>query len=1025
MSVFYRSLKSVWGMCLGAALSAGSVSGVFSQTIDVQIGTQTGTGSELPITSCWGYSYTQQIYLASDLIASGIQGSAEITSLRFYYASGATSNSTGWTVYLGNTAKTAFTSTTDWESLANLSQVYTGTVTYPATGNWMQIDFETPFIWDGTSNLIVAVDENQSGFNCTINWQKSDLGSNRGIYYRNDSTNPDPASPPTANGRVNYVNNIQLVATFPEPCSGTPVLSNIVSNEGTDVCENSDLVLTVEDAATNYFFEGITYQWQQFDGTNWVDVAGETESTYEINGINSSTDYQVVIGCSLTDDEVTLAPLSIVVHENPTVTVDIEESVVCPSNGVTVTASGADTYSWAPSAGLSAANTATVDALPSTATVYTVTGTDAYGCTATAQTTITPFANVSSQAVVNPSELCEANVPVSITVSEAPEVVGGAWEYRFLGADGITEVQPWNTTSVYNFIPSEDSVYTFYYQLRNSACTDLLDSVKISVAVGFGSEGVAITNYDCNNLGGSASLINPFGQVATASIYSNDFNAPADLSAFTLSGQAANTDGRLVLTPSATSINGNALLTVPGFTAGPNNSFSISFDLTADLPIDNYGTGGADGITYSFGNDATPTSNGSHQNGRGTKLRLSFDSAGNSTENNNQSGIYLVYGWTANNAFGPASAQTLAYSNNIALWKGQTDVPVVLTIDANGFAHLTVGGVPVFENVQMPAAYLTADVSGWNHLFSAGTGGDAMRHAIDNLNIETGALQFGITQSPTATPTDWQVSSTFTDLTPGTYYIWAAKDETAVCGKMIETVVIGNANPVVELGADTTICAGETLILDAGNPGASYVWSNSGEVSQTLEVSTAGTYTVYATAPNGCLGIGNINVSVSETPSASGIYRQGSYPNFVFSVLNADNAATYDWNFGDGTILTNAPATVSHYYTSDAPTTVTVTLSNDCGSVDISEAYGDLAIENTQLSGLKIYPNPATDNFTVSLDDASEANVSVVSTAGSVVLENTPFSSQIVVNTAVWESGIYFVTVSANGAVTTSKVVVR
>lgn len=1021
MRVFTKLVKKVF---LGVTISVASVSNTFAQTVDVQIGAGTGTASELPITSCWAFSYTQQIYLASDLIGSGIQGSAEITSIRFYYASGDTTNSTDWTVYLGNTAKTEFTSTTDWESLGNLSQVYTGIVTYPAGENWMQIDFDTPFLWDGASNLIVAVDENQSGFNCTINWRKSDLGSNRGIYFRSDSSNPDPASPPTAIGRVNYVSNIQMVAAPTATCSGAPALTDIISSEGVDVCEGSDFILSLDDAA-NYFLEGITYQWQSFDGTNWVDIAGETGSTCTINAVTASTDYQVVVGCSFTSDEVILAPLSIVVHDNPTVVVDIEESAVCPATEVTVTASGADTYSWAPSAGLSATNTASVDALPSSTTVYTVTGTDSYGCTATAQTTITPFANVSPKAIADPSELCTANIPVSITIEGAPEVVGGTWEYRFLDVDGLTEIQPWNTTNVYNFIPAEDSVYTFWYQLRNSACTEELDSVKVSVAVGFGSEGVAITNYDCNNLEGSVSLINPFGQVAVTSVYSNDFNAPADLSAFTLSGQAANTDGRLILTPSAISINGNALLTVPDFTAGPNNSFSISFDLTADLPIDNWGTGGADGITYSFGNDATPTSNGSHQNGRGTKLRLSFDSAANGTENGNASGIYLVYGWTANNAFGPGSSQTLAYSSNIALWKGQTDVPVVLTIDANGLAHVTVGGVSIFENVQMPVAYLNADVSGWNHLFSAGTGGDALRHAIDNLNIETGALQFGITQSPTATPADWQVSSTFTDLLPGTYYIWSAKDETAACSKMIETVVIENVNPVVDLGADTTICTGETLTLDAGNPGASYVWSNSGEVSQTLEVSTSGTYTVYATALNGCVGIGNINVYVDDVPEATGIYRQGSYPNFTFTVLNSQNANAYDWDFGDGTVLTNAPATVQHFYTNDATVTVTATLSNDCGSIDVSQTYGDLSIEENQLSGLEVFPNPTTDKFTVSLNGSVDASVVVVSTTGTVVMDNTSFSNEIIISTEQWERGIYFVAVTNNGQTVTNKVIIK
>lgn len=1024
MKVFYKSLKSVLGMYLGVAVSVASISNTFGQA-DVQIGTETATATDVPISSCWGYSYTQQIYLATELISNGISGSAEITALRFYYNAGATGNSTDWTVYLGNSSKTSFTSTTDWESLANLANVFSGTVTYPASGNWMEITFDTPFIWDGTSNLIVAVDENQPGFNCSISWRRSNLGTNRSIYYRNDSTNPDPASPPNATSRVNYVSNIQLVATPATLCS-TPALTNILSGSGTDVCENDDIVLSLENGSTHYFLDGITYQWQQFDGTNWTDINGATESTYTINEITSSGDYQVIVGCSHTGDQTVLMPVSITVNTLPNVEVDINASVICPSSSATITASGADTYSWSPAIGLSATNTAVVDASPANPTVYTVTGTDIFGCTATAQTTVSPYASVSTKAVTNPAELCEPNVPLAITIDEVPEVTGGTWEYRFLDADGITEAQPWNSTNAYNFIPAEDSVYTFYYQLRNSACTEALDSVKFSVVVGFGSEGVAVTDYDCNNLGGSVSLINPFGQVAIEELYSNDFNVPADLSAFTLTGSgASNTDNRLVLTPSATSTNGYASLTVPGFVTGQNNSFTLSFDLTADLPVGTFGTGGADGMAYSFGDDATPTSNGTGHNGRGTKLRLSFDSADNSEQNSNTAGIYLVYGWTATNGFGPGNSQTLAYSNNISLWKGKTDTPVELSIKADGTADLYVDGVQVFQNVQMPADYLNADVSNWNHLFSAQTGGDGMRHAIDNINISSGTLLYGITQNAVNAPEDWQTAATFSDLSPGTYYVWAAKDETAACGKQIQTVVIENTNPVINLGADTTICEGETLTLDAGNPGASYVWSGTNEVGQTLEVSTAGTYTVYATAANGCFGVGNINVAVNDAPTASGIYRQGTYPNFTFTVLNANNADSYDWNFGDGTTLTDAPATVSHYYTSSESVTVTATLSNDCGSTQLSQAYGDLSIDENQLTGLEIFPNPTTDQFTVSLNGSVDASVSVVSTTGAKVMDNTSFSNAIIISTNQWERGIYFVTVTNNGQTVTNKVVIK
>ncbi|MEZ4891110.1 MAG: T9SS type A sorting domain-containing protein [Crocinitomicaceae bacterium] len=930
-----------------------------------------------------------------------------------------------WVVYLGNTAKNSFSSTSDWVTLSGLQQVFSGTVTNAGDNAWYEITFSTPFIWDGTSNLVVAIDENQSSYaTSNSNWQVSNLGTNRSIYYRNDSTNPDPASPPSANGSYNYVNNMQLVATLPSDCAGAPVLASITPNSNL-LCVNDDLELSIDNATTNYFYNGITYQWQQFDGTNWNDISGATESSFSVEGVSVSADYRVVIGCSFTGDNTELTPVSITVNALPTVVVDKSTSVICSSSSVAITASGADSYVWSPATGLSSTNTAVVNASPTSPTVYTVTGTDANGCVNTAQSTVTPYNNVATNVATTPTELCETNVPTSITVIAPADVDGGNWEYRFLNGDGTTEVQTWNATNTYNFIPTEDSVYTYFYQLRNSACATPLDSVMVSIVVGFGAEDVAITNYDCNNLAGSVTLINPFGQTAETVMYVNDFNAPADLTAFELFGNAANTDDRLVLTPSATSNNGSAMLTMPGFTVGTNNSYSISFDLTADMPINNYGTGGADGITYSFGNDATPTSNGSNHNGRGTKLRLSFDSAQNSGENNNQSGIYLVYGWTANNAFGPASTQTLAYSNNTALWKGKTDVPVVLTMKQNGTADLTVDGVTVFSNVQLPQAYLDADVTNWKHLFSAGTGGDALRHAIDNLNISAGVMQYGITQNATATPQDWQLSPSFTDLMPGTYYIWAAKDVTAVCGKQIKTIEIVNTNPVVNLGADTTICQGESLVLDAGNPGATYVWSGTNEVSQTLTVTTAGTYTVYATAANGCFGVGNINIAVNDAPTATGIYRQGAYPTFTYTVLNANNADAYDWNFGDGTTLTNAPSTVTHYYTSDATVTVTATLTNECGSTQVSQTYADLSVEENQLTGLAIFPNPATDQFTVSVDNSSNATVSVVSTTGTKMMDSTEFSNTIVVNTTNWESGIYFVVITNNGQTATNKIVVR
>ena len=107
----------------------------------VQIGSGTATTTYLPIYGLYGYNYTQQIYLQTQINKSG-----EITKLRFFYVSGAITNSKDWVIYMGHTTKTSFSSTTDWVPLANLTQVFSGDVSsyLPAANNWMEIPLTTP-----------------------------------------------------------------------------------------------------------------------------------------------------------------------------------------------------------------------------------------------------------------------------------------------------------------------------------------------------------------------------------------------------------------------------------------------------------------------------------------------------------------------------------------------------------------------------------------------------------------------------------------------------------------------------------------------------------------------------------------------------------------------------------------------------------------------------------------------------------------------------------------------------------------
>ncbi|MES2480114.1 MAG: hypothetical protein V4561_13585, partial [Bacteroidota bacterium] len=191
------------------------------------IGTGTSTSSYYPIYTFYGYNYSQSTYLASEIVAAGATSGTPgyISSISYNLATYYTSWPTyckDWVVYMGNTSKSTFSGTTDWVALSGLTKVYDGTVTPTGTG-WVKITFPTAFYWDGTSNLVVAVDENTAGYTSTMPWRTTTKTGTRSISYYSDGTNPNPSSPPTANTSYAGTPNIQIDYTPATPCSGTTV----------------------------------------------------------------------------------------------------------------------------------------------------------------------------------------------------------------------------------------------------------------------------------------------------------------------------------------------------------------------------------------------------------------------------------------------------------------------------------------------------------------------------------------------------------------------------------------------------------------------------------------------------------------------------------------------------------------------------------------------------------------------------------------------------------------------------------
>ncbi len=143
-------------------------------------------------------------------------------------------------------------------------------------------------------------------------------------------------------------------------------------------------------------------------------------------------------------------------------------------------------------------------------------------------------------------------------------------------------------------------------------------------------------------------------------------------------------------------------------------------------------------------------------------------------------------------------------------------------------------------------------------------------------------------------------------------------------GTISDTVVVNvTGAPFVDLGEDTAICPGQTVMFDAANAGATYLWSNN-STGQTLTVSATGTYTVTVTNAAHCTASDAVDV---------GAFLLALNPSAVNTTCGLDNGQA-SVTVGNGT----SPYT---YLWSNTLTTATIAnLAGGTYSVTVDDAAG-------------------------------------------------------------------------------------
>lgn len=225
---------------------------------ETTIGSGDTTYYTLPLNSYYNYSYSQMIFTSAELGGSPYA----ISKIAFNYAGTDQLNSKdSCIIYLGNTTQSSFAGTamSNFVPFSQLQKVYEGPM--QCVQGWNEFVLDSAFIYNGTGNLVVAIDDNSGEYNsssCKFFCTRTN-GQYRSLTYYSDSYNPDPTAS-SYNGskyRRQYRADIRF--------SGCPVVNyyevtlhnnmpahGTVSGDG--VYEEGETVTITATAGTGHYF---------------------------------------------------------------------------------------------------------------------------------------------------------------------------------------------------------------------------------------------------------------------------------------------------------------------------------------------------------------------------------------------------------------------------------------------------------------------------------------------------------------------------------------------------------------------------------------------------------------------------------------------------------------------------------------------------------------------------------------------------------------------------------------------------
>ncbi|HRB26263.1 MAG TPA: choice-of-anchor L domain-containing protein, partial [Bacteroidia bacterium] len=589
------------------------------------------------------------------------------------------------------------------------------------------------------------------------------------------------------------------------------------------ICSGSNTTLTAT--------AGASYLWSTGATTQSVSVG--TSNTYTVTVTYSG-------GCTAT------ASVNVTANTNPVPSITGNNSI-CQGQSSTINAGSYAGYLWS-----TGATAATINV--NTAGNYSVTVTDANGCTGTASFNLTVNANPTPTITGVTSFCAGGNSTLNAgggytnylwsggaTTQTINVTAGGNYAVTVTNAAGCTATTnkvitvnalpvP-SVTGTLSFCAGKNTTLTVpgsytTYQWSNGATTS---NITVSTASTF-----TVTVTDANGCTGSKSATTTINTNPVPSIIGNSSICQGQSSTIN-AGSYAGYSWSTGATAATINVNtaGNYSVTV---TDANGCTGTASFNLTVNA-------------------NPTPTITGV----------TSFCAGGNSTLN--AGGGYTNYLWS-----GGATTQTI---NVTAGGNYAVTVTNASGCTATTNKVITVNALPV-PSVTGTLAFC----SGKN----------------TTLTVPGSYASYQWSNGATTSNITVNTASTFTV---------TVTDANGCTGSKSATTTI-NTNPVPSIIGNSSICQGQSSTINAGSY-AGYSWST-GATAATINVNTAGNYSVTVTDANGCTGTASFNLTVNAnpTPTITGVTSFCAGGN---STLNAGGGYTnYLWSGGATTQTINVTA---------------------------------------------------------------------------------------------------------------------